>query len=212
MRFSLFPESRRFYDLVEESGTNVLAAAQALDDLLSDYTDLKTKLERLHDLEHKGDEITHKMIDELNGTFVTPFDREDLSFLARRLDDVVDFAWAAAMRLEAYSIDKITPTAATFGKLILRESEVLNESVRCLRDRKRMRRILDIAREVHDIENQADTVLRQALAKRYNSGPHTIDTLILGMKWSEIYAILEKATDRGEDVADTLQGIALKYA
>jgi len=212
MRFSLVPENRRFYDLVETGADNMVTAARALNDLLSDYNDVPAKLERLHDLEHRGDEITHKMIDELNRTFITPFDREDLSFLARRLDDVVDFAWAGAVRLEAYSIERITPTAVEFGKLILRQAEVLDESVHLLRDRKKMRGILAIAREVHELENLADVVLRRTLAKRYSSGPHTIETLILGMKWSEIYGIFEKATDRAEDIADTLQGIVLKYA
>jgi predicted phosphate transport protein (TIGR00153 family) len=212
MRLSLVPENRRFYDLIEAAGDNMDEAVRALNDLLQNYTDVAKKLERLHELEHKGDEITHRMMDELNKTFVTPFDREDLAFLTRRLDDVVDFAWAAAVRLEAYSIEQITPTALDFGKLILRQSEILKQGVGMLRSRDKMQGILEISKEVHDIENQADVVLRKALAKRFNSGPHTVDTLIHGMKWSEIYGIFEKATDRAEDIADSLQAIVLKYA
>jgi uncharacterized protein Yka (UPF0111/DUF47 family) len=212
MRFNLIPENPRFYDLIEAAGSNMVEAARALDDLLSNYTDLEKKLEHIHELEHRGDEITHSTIDALNQTFVTPFDREDIAFLTRRLDDVVDFIWAASMRLQAYSIEEVTPTAADFGKLILRQSEILSEGLTLLRTRSKMRGIGDLSREIHTIEHRADEVLRGALASRYDSGPYTMESLVLGLKWSEVYTILEKATDRAEDIADTLQAIMLKYA
>ncbi|MFH1679492.1 MAG: DUF47 family protein [Candidatus Eisenbacteria bacterium] len=212
MRLSLVPENRRFYDLIEEAGENMVEAARALNELLANYADVDRKLAHIHELEHRGDEITHKGMDELNRTFVTPFDREDISFLLRRIDDVVDQVWAASVRVQAYSIQEITGTASAFGKIILRQSEQINRGLGMLRDRKKMREILEISQEIHALENQADEVLRVALAKRYNSGPHSVETLIRGMKWSEIYTILEKATDRAEDITDTLQAIVLKYA
>jgi predicted phosphate transport protein (TIGR00153 family) len=212
MRLSLVPENRRFYEFLEEAADNMVESMRAVEDLLRHYTDLRVKLERLHELEHKGDEITHRMIDELNRTFITPFDREDMAFLVRRIDDVIDFAWAGAVRLETYAIEEVTPTALEFGRVMLAQAEVLRNAVGMLRDRQAMRGIMTISREVHDLENQADAVLRQALASRYNSGPHTVESLILSMKWSEIYANFEKATDRAEDVADSLQGIVLKYS
>jgi hypothetical protein len=212
MRLSLVPENRRFYDLIEGAGENMVEAARALDALLLNYSDIEQKLAHIHELEHKGDEITRKGMDELNQTFVTPFDREDIAFLLQHIDDVVDQIWAASVRLQAYSVQEITETAAAFGKIILGQSELISRGVRMLRDRKKMRDVLQFTQEVHVLENKADDVLRNALAKRYNSGPHTVETLIRGMKWSEIYTILEKATDRAEDIADTLQAIVLKYA
>jgi hypothetical protein len=212
MRLSLVPENRRFYDMIEAAGDNMAEAVRALDDLITNFTDVEKKLEHLHDLEHRGDQITHDMMNELNRTFITPFDREDIAFLARRIDDIVDFAWAAAVRFQAYSIDQVTPTTVEFSKLVLRQSEIIHKGLALLRNRQAMRGILEMSTEVHALENQADVVLRKALAHRFNSGPHTIESLILGMKWSEIYGILEKATDRAEDIADTLQAITLKYS
>ncbi|MBM3320613.1 MAG: DUF47 domain-containing protein [Candidatus Eisenbacteria bacterium] len=212
MRLSLVPENRRFYDLIEEAGENMVEATRALVDLLTNYSDVDQKLTRIHDLEHKGDEITHKGMDELNQTFVTPFDREDIAFLLQHIDDVVDQVWAASVRLQAYSVEEITETAAAFGEIIHSQAEAIQKGIAMLRDRKKMRDIFEFMQEVHVLENKADDVLRNALAKRYNSGPHTVETLIRGMKWSEIYTILEKATDRAEDIADTLQAIVLKYA
>lgn len=211
MRLSLIPENRQFYDFIENAASNMLESARALRGLLEDNSSLEGKLERLHELEHKGDEITHTTLDTLNRTFVTPFDREDIAFLIRRIDDVVDFAWAAAVRLQAYSIREVTPTAIEFGRLIFQQAEILARALCMLRSRGKMKEILEISREIHDLENKADEVLRGALAKRYDSGPHTIESLILGLKWSEIYTILEKATDRAEDIADTLQAMVLKY-
>lgn len=212
MRLSLVPENRRFYDLIEEAGENMVEATRALVDLLTNYSDVEQKLAHIHELEHKGDKITHKGMDELNQTFVTPFDREDISFLLQHIDDVVDQVWAASVRLQAYSVEEITETAAAFGKIIHSQAEAIHKGIAMLRDRKKMRDIFEFMQQVHVLENKADDVLRNALAKRYNSGPHTVETLIRGMKWSEIYTILEKATDRAEDIADTLQAIVLKYA
>jgi predicted phosphate transport protein (TIGR00153 family) len=212
MRLSLVPENRRFYDLIEAAGENMAEAVKVLNDLIRNYTDVDAKLERLHDLEHKGDQITQETMHELNKTFITPFDREDIAFLTRRIDDVVDFAWAAAVRFQAYSVKEVTPTAVEFGELIHRQSEILRKGLGMLRNRQAMHGIFELSTEIHGIENKADEVLRKALAKRFNSGPHTVETLMLGMKWSEIYGILEKATDRAEDIADTLQAIALKYS
>jgi hypothetical protein len=212
MRLSLIPENRQFYDLIEAAGKNVLEAAHVLDALLNDFTEVDAKLERLRALEHKGDEITAEAINALNQTFITPFDREDIAFLIRRLDDVVDFAWDAAMRLQAYSVGQVTETAIAFSRIICRQAEIIAGSLALLRKRGRMGEITAICKEIHKLENQADEILRGALAKRYNSAPHTVDGLINAMKWSEIYAILEKATDRAEDIADTMQGMMLKYA
>jgi len=212
VRISLVPENKKFYDLIEMAGDNMVEATRMLCSVLNEYHELDPKLERLHELEHKGDEITHEAITSLNQTFVTPFDREDIAFLMRRLDDVVDFSWAASVRLQAFSIETITETAISFGRIICRQAEILSESLVLLRKRHQMKEILGLCREVHALENEADVVLRGALAKRYNATPHTIEGLILAMKWSEIYGILEKASDRAEDIADTLQSIVLKYA
>jgi hypothetical protein len=212
MRLSLVPENRRFYDLIEAAGENMAEAVRALDDMIHNYTDIEKKLQILHDLEHKGDEITHRTIDELNKTFITPFDREDIAFLTRRIDDVVDFAWAAAVRFQAYSIKEVTPIATDFSKLVRKQSELIRQGLGMLRDRRSMQGLIELSIEIHTLENQADDVLRKALVERFDHGQQTIDTLVLGMKWNEIYGILEKATDRAEDIADTLQAIRLKYS
>jgi hypothetical protein len=211
MRLSLLPENRRFYDLIEKAGHNMTEAVRELHDMLGNSDDLDRKIERIRTIEREGDEIAHMTMAALNRTFLTPFDREDIAFLARRLDDVVDLIGSASIRLRVYSLGEIPPTVNEMSALVLRQSEVVSESLGLLRDRKAMRAILDKSKEVREIENRADDVLCKALGETYNPTPPTIERLVLGLKWQEVYTRLEKATDRLEEIMDTLEGIVLKY-
>jgi uncharacterized protein Yka (UPF0111/DUF47 family) len=212
MRFNLLPENRQFYDFIEKAGRNMYEAVRELNDLLGSGQELEQKVERIRAIEKEGDEILHHTMAALNRTFLTPFDREDIAFLSGRLDDVVDLIGSASLRLKIYSLNESTSNAREMSAMVLRQAEIVNGSLGLLRDRKTMRGILDRSKEVQEIENKADDVLCIALGETYNPTPPTIERLILGLKWQEVYTRLEKATDRLEEVMDTLEGIALKYS
>lgn len=212
MRLSLIPENRQFYDLIEKAGQNMTLALREWHDFLQSDVNLEEKIESIQNYVNVGDEINHTTMVALNQTFLTPFDREDIAFLSRRIADVVDLIGTALIRLRVYSIREITPTVREMSALALRQSEIVNESVTLLRDHKAMRAILDRSKEVREIEKRADEVLCRALGETYNPKPPTIEQLTLGLKWREVYTRMEKVTDRLEEIMDTLEGIVLKYS
>ncbi len=212
MRLSLIPENRQFYDLIEKAGRNMTLALQEWHNFLGSNDRIDQKIDRIQTLVNTGDEINHTTMTALNQTFLTPFDREDIAFLSRRIADVVDLIGSASVRFQVYSIKEITPTVKEMSALALRQSEIVNESLGLLRDHKAMRAILEKSKEVREIEKQADAALCRALGETYNPQPPTIEQLTLGLKWREVYIRLEKTTDRLEEIMDTLEGIVLKYS
>lgn len=211
-RLSLLPRDVRFFELFELAGSNMVETARALQNLLTSYdlADLPVKLERIHELEHRGDNFTHDVMRALNQTFITPLDNDDISALVQRIDDVVDQIWAAAARLDIYEIPAPTETARKLADVIVQEAETLVEALPCLRRKSDMQRILPITIEVHRLENEADSLLRNGLRSLYPN-PSDPQQIVLGVKWREIYGFLAEATDRGEDVANVLESIVLKH-
>jgi predicted phosphate transport protein (TIGR00153 family) len=206
----LIPRDQRFFDLFEQAGANLVATARAVQELLDDYRELPTKLERLHELEHRGDTLTHDVMRALNQTFVTPLDREDISGLIHAVDDVVDRAWAAAARLDIYRIEEATEPARQLARILVQQAEALERALPLLRRKSDMQRIMPLTLEIDHLESEADHQLREGLRSLY-ADPHDPVNVVLSIKWREIYDFLEDATDRCEDVANVLEGIVLKH-
>lgn len=198
------PREESFFDLFNQDAENVLQAARMLRDLLSDYRDVERRAEAIKSVEDKGDDITHIIIDRLNRTFVTPLDREDIFALAKQLDDVLDWIEASSARMAVYKIPHSTPEAQELAHIIVSECEAVVEAVRNLRQLDRMDGPL---REINRLENLADHLQRDAIAKLFASNGNPIDVI----KWKEIYETLEEATDQGEHVAHVLEGIHAKH-
>ncbi|CAA9288499.1 MAG: Phosphate transport regulator (distant homolog of PhoU) [uncultured Chloroflexi bacterium] len=207
---NLIPRDARFYDYFEAAGANLLATARALDDLLGAYSDVPAKLERLKELERTGDTITRDVMRALNRTFITPLDREDITALVRALDDVVDKAWAAAVRLDLYAIQEPTETARRLAHTLVAMAEALTRALPFLRHRGEMQQIIPITEELDRLETEADEHLRAALGQLF-ANPHTLEDVVLGVKWREIYDFLEGATDMADDAANVLESIVLKH-
>ena len=205
MAFRLIPREEKFFDLFEQQGTNIVAAARVLEELVHDYGNAKAKAERVKDLEHAGDTLTHEIVKRLNTTFVTPIDREDIYALASRLDDVLDLIDAVADRLLIYKISAPTEGCADMAKVIVKTAEATDRAVRCLRTLSPYYHKHCI--EVNRLENEADRLLRDLLAALFE-GVEPIEVI----KWKEIYETLESVTDRCEDVVNVIEGIVLKMA
>ncbi len=203
MPLRLLPREEIFFDLFNQAADNTLAAARMLRDLLDDYHDVESRARAIKTLEDKGDEITHEIITRLNRTFVVPLDREDIFALAKQLDDVLDWIEASSARMSVYRVPEATPEARELAHIIVSECEAIAEAVKNLRH---LERIDGPVQEINRLENLADHVQRDAIAKLFASNGNPIDII----KWKEIYETLEEATDQGEDVAHLLQGIHAK--
>lgn len=204
MVLRLLPREESFFNLFNQAAQNILQAARMLKELLDDYRDVERKAEAIKAVEEKGDEITHTIIDRLNRTFITPLDREDIFALAKQLDDVLDWIEASSARMAVYKIDHSTSEARELAHIVVSECEAVVEAVGSLR---RLEAMDGPLHEINRLENLADHLQRDAIAKLFATHGDPIDV----MKWKEIYETLEEATDQGEHVAHVLEGIYAKH-
>jgi len=159
-------------------------------------------------MEHQGDTITHQIMAQLNRTFVTPFDREDIALLAHTMDDVTDFIHAAADAMLIYKIAQPSQRAMELADIIVQAAIEVERVMPRLRHRAELKQILGYCVEINRLENMADRVFRSAMAELFDDTTDIAQVI----KWREIYEHMESATDRCEDVADVLEGVALKHA
>jgi hypothetical protein len=202
--FRLIPREERFFDLFEEQGRNIVAAAGRLREMIFDFSDAPAKSMAIKELEHAGDALTHDLIRKINTTFVTPFDREDVYALASRLDDVLDLIEAAADRLVLYRIKEPTSGARAFADVIVKTADSVKAAVGCLRTPSKGYHQHCV--EVNRLENEADRLLKELIAALFADVTDPIEVI----KWKEIYETLEEVTDRCEDVVNVIEGIMLK--
>ncbi|MFQ6121678.1 MAG: DUF47 domain-containing protein [Dehalococcoidales bacterium] len=208
VRFPFMPKEEKFFDLFEESARNMVKASQKLKEMLNTWEVVEGRVAEITELEHKGDTITHQIIAQLHRTFVTPFDREDIALLAHTIDDVTDFIHAAADAMLIYKIDHPSQRAKELANIIVQQVAEVERAVAGLRRRAELKKILELCVEINRLENMADRVFRSAMAELFED---TVDITEV-IKWREIYEHMESATDRCEDVANVLEGVALKHA
>jgi len=206
--FSLVPREKKFFELFEEDSKNAVEAAKLLLDLVNNWENVELKMNHITDLEHQGDEITHRIISSLHTTFITPIDREDIVALANAIDDIVDFIQAAADAMLIYKVSAPTQRAKELAAIIVQATEELVKAMPDLKTPGQLNHILTHCVEMNRLENAADRVYRAALGELFTDTHNVMDIL----KWREIYNHMESATDRCEDVANVLEGVALKYA
>lgn len=204
------PRDEQFFDHFRDSAENAAEVTAVLARVVEGGPAREREVHLLRDLEHRGDEITHRIFSALNSTFVTPLDREDIRNLAVKLDDLVDDAEEAGKRLWLYKLTDTNEPAILLARILHEQAVVLAKVMPLLADVARQgaeirRHVL----EIHRLENEADDTLNQALAALYD-GVDDIPTLISRMRWGELNGLLEDATDRAEDVADVVESIYLK--
>jgi predicted phosphate transport protein (TIGR00153 family) len=207
-KFSFIPRDMEFYDLFEQETANLVVAAEKLVDLFNNYENVEAKAKELKDFEHRGDVITHEIIARVHRSFVTPIDSEDITLLAHSLDDVMDFIEAAGRTAWLYHIAQPTERARELARIVDKMARKLNEVMPQLRHRDKFKWILKQCVEINTLENEADDVQHAALAELFEACRTDACEVI---KWRELYGHLEDATDRGEDVANVLEGVVLKY-
>jgi len=202
-RLSLLPRDRTFFDLFIEAGQNTLEASRLLDRMMGTWPDSGDLSKQILDAEHKGDQITHNIIQRLNSTFVTPIDREDIYGLATQMDDIVDYTEEAADFLGLYKIEAPMSQAQELTKVLVSACEQLAEGLEHLRDFKDLDKYWI---EIHRLENEGDRISRDAVASLFSNG---IDPMVV-IRWKDMFAVLENAIDATETAAQIIEGIVIK--
>jgi len=208
VKFLFIPREEKFFELFEESARNMVKASQVLKEMIDTWEFVGERVAEIRELEHVGDTITHQIMAQLNRTFVTPFDREDIALLAHTLDDVTDFIDAAADAMLIYKVERPTRRAKELADIIVKAATEVERVMPRLRRRSELKQIPEYCVEINRLENMADRVFRSAMAELFDD---TTDIAQI-IKWREIYEHMESATDRCEDVANVLEGVALKHA
>lgn len=204
MIFGLLPKEEAFFDLFKQAAHNVIEGSRLLKELMEDYTNVQQKIERIKEVEHIGDGITHDIALRLNQTFLTPLDREDIHDLASALDDILDAVEAVADRFAIYKIAQPTDSAIRLGDILHRASLAVGRGV----DHIAMshEEVKEYGVQVNSLENEADRVSRDAISELFEKETNPIAVI----KWKEIYETFEEGTDRCEDVANVIERIVLK--
>jgi uncharacterized protein len=201
----LAPNEREYFVLFEQAGANLVRAAGLLDEMLASYPDRRELAGVIHDCEHAGDQVVHDLIQRLNHTFVTPFDREDILQLASALDDIVDYTDEVADYLGVYKIEAPMEQSQQLARIL---AEAARQVAGALGQLRGFKNIAHYTVEVHRLENEADRVVRDAIGALFEGG---IDPMVV-IRWKDIYERLESAIDATERAAYLIEGIVIKNA
>jgi len=204
------PKNNTFYDLFEQVATTVHKMGTVLKQLVNepDYDKRAALTSQLEDLEHVNDDHTHKIFTELGRNFITPFDREDIHTLASALDDIADYMFATAKKINFYRVNPNDSGIQKMAELMEQASIHIETAVKELRNMKNLRAITEALVKVNSIENQADDIFDLSIEKLFNQENDFKEVI----KKREIYQVMEIATDKCEDAANVIESIIVKYA
>ena len=198
MSFRLLPKDVRFFDLFVADGENLQTAATKLRDMLERFDDLDARIAEIQMLEKRGDDIDREINQRLEDAFITPFDREDIHDLTIQLDDVVDGIQSIAETMMIYGVERPTDEARQLAAILAEQADSLVSALRKLDGLKDLD--ADLTR-VHDLEHQADTLSRAAVARLFRDRMDPLEVI----KWRDLYRELENAIDAAEDAAEAIE-------
>lgn len=204
------PKDRIFYSLFEEVADNVSKMGKALKAVVTepDFDKRAACISKVEDLEHMNDELTHRIFTELGRNFITPFDREDIHYLASALDDICDYTYASAKKINFYKINPNDQGIQKMADLIEQGCDQISNAVKELRNMRNMRSITDALVKVNSIENQADDIFDLSIDRLFETEPDAKEVI----KKREIYQVMEVVTDKCEDAANVIESIVIKYS
>ncbi len=204
------PKNKVFYNLFEQVAETVSQMGSLLKQLVNEpNVDTRASLtSKLEDLEHKNDEHTHNLFTELGRNFITPFDREDIHYLASALDDIADYIFASAKKINFYNVNPNDLGIQKMAELIEQACVQIKVATHGLRDMKDLRKMTEALVKINSIENQADDVFDMSIEMLFQKENDFKEVI----KKREIYQVMELATDKCEDAANVIESIIVKYA
>jgi len=209
--FKIFlPKDRVFFGLFEEAAANVTAMGKLLEQLVFEAeADKRTALtKQLEDYEHKNDELTHQIFQELSRNFITPFDREDIHYLATALDDVADYIWASAKKIQFHGVNPNDQGIQKMAEVIKQSANEIGVAVSQLRELKHPEKITESLVKINSMENHADDIFDMSIKNLFDTETDFKELI----RRREVYTVMEVATDKCEDVANVIETIIVKYA
>jgi len=204
------PKDRIFYSLFEEVAAGVTKMGQLLKTVVSepDIDKRAALVSQVEEQEHVNDDLTHKVFTELGRNFITPFDREDIHYLASALDDICDYIYATAKKINFYKVNPNDTGIQKLADLIVEGTAQIGLAISELRNMRDMRKITDALVKINSIENQADDVFDMSIDRLFEIEPDAKEVI----KKREIYQVMETVTDKCEDAANVIETIIIKYA
>jgi uncharacterized protein len=204
------PKDRIFYSLFETVAGTVSTMGTKFNELVRtpDFNDRQVLIDEISNLEHQNDETTHQIFMELGKNFITPFDREDIHYLASALDDIADYIYSSAKKINFYKVDPSEIGFQKMGEVIEQGAHAVREAVMELRNMKNLQRITDALVKINSLENQADDIYDMSIERLFATEPDAKEVI----KKREIYQVMEIVTDKCEDAANVIEGIIVKYA
>lgn len=204
------PKEEKFFDMLKEQSENALDGAKELNKLVSQYSRLsieekKDAVKRIKELEDKGDDIAHKLIKDLDRSFITPLDKEDIHRLCGLLDDIVDHIDRAARRLVLFNIDNVDNFIKEMAEIIVGAVSEVDNAILNL---KKLQNMNDFYISIHSLENRSDKIFHTALSNLFSDNEDPVNII----KLKDIYQILENTTDTCEDIAYKIESIVIKHA
>ncbi len=201
----ILPQDKHFFNMLENESQNVLDGSNAFLEMLKNYENIEEKQQVIKDIEHQGDDFVHEIFEELNKTFITPIDHEDISKLASAFDDVLDYIDGTATRLVLYDIKKPEENMIRLAEVLVSQTNELKTALSGLRNLKNPKEIERRCIEVNRLENVADDIYKNSVAELFKRK----DAIEI-MKLKEVYERLEFATDKCEDAANVISDIVVK--
>jgi uncharacterized protein Yka (UPF0111/DUF47 family) len=204
------PKDKIFYTLFEQVAVTVAQMGKLMKDVVTepDFDKRAALIAQVEDMEHVNDDYTHKIFTELGRNFITPFDREDIHYLATALDDICDYIFASAKKINFYKVNPNDQGIQKMADLIEQASEQIKNAVFELRNMRNMRAITDALVKVNSIENQADDIFDLSIDRLFETEPDAKEVI----KKREIYQVMEIVTDKCEDAGNVIESIIIKYA
>jgi predicted phosphate transport protein (TIGR00153 family) len=204
------PKNKVFFELFEQVAENVSKMGTQIKAVVAepDFDKRAALITQIEDLEHANDELTHNLFTELGRNFITPFDREDIHYLATSLDDIADYIYASAKKINFYRVNPNDMGMQKFAELIEQGCQQIRIAVTELRDMKNMRKITEALVKINSLENQADDVFDMSIERLFATEPDAKEVI----KKREIYQVMEIVTDKCEDASNVIESIIIKYA
>src|SRR5579863_10388636 len=204
------PKDRIFYSLFEEVADSVAIMGRLMKELVAEpeYDKRAAIVTKIEDQEHVNDDLTHRIFTELGRNFITPFDREDIHYLASALDDICDYIYSTAKKINFYKVNPNDTGIQKLADLIVEGTIQIGLAISELRNMRDMRKITDALVKINSIENQADDVFDMSIDRLFESEPDAKEVI----KKREIYQVMETVTDKCEDAANVIETIIIKYA
>ena len=206
--FNLSPKNEKFFDMFVELSELTVKTSKLLINFANDLSNPEEKFNEIKNHEHNGDMLVHKIFEELNNSFITPIDREDIHLIAKNLDDVLDFIEITASRFVMFNIKNVNEHVIEMCNLSIKAAEEVNKLMKELKAVKKSKKLSDAIIEINRIEDEGDHLYRKAVRQLFDGNTNAVDIII----WKEIYEKLEMVLNATEDVANIVEGVVMKHA